>query len=105
MAEIPSHIKKLIQDYINELEINNFPIVKAFLFGSFAKGTNDEWSDIDVALVSPAFEGSRFLDKQKIRKIKAKVSFSISPYPFRPEDFDEINLFGKEILQTGIRID
>lgn len=104
MAEIPPEIKKTILDYIKELEANNFPIVQAFLFGSYARGTNDEWSDIDIALVSPAFEGSRFWDKQKIRKIKAKISFSISPFPFRPEDFDESNLFVKEILQTGIRI-
>lgn len=104
MAQIPTAIKKTILDYLKELEDNNFPIDEAILFGSYAKGTNTEWSDIDIAVISSAFEGNRFWDKQKIRQIKAKVDYSISPLPFRPEDFDESDLFVKEILETGIRI-
>lgn len=104
MAKVPSEIKNKLLKYIEELEANNFPITQAILFGSYAKGNYTEWSDIDVAIVSSAFEGRRFWDKQKIRKIKAKVDYSISPLPFRPEDFDESDLFVKEILETGIRI-
>lgn len=98
MAKIPTEIKNKLLKYIKELEANNIPITQAVLYGSYAKGTFNEWSDIDIALVSNAFEGKRFWDKQKIRKIKAKVDYSISPLPFRPEDFDESDLFVKEIL-------
>jgi len=34
----------------------------------------------------------------------AKVDYSISPLPYRPEDFDESDLFVKEIIKTGIQI-
>lgn len=104
MAEIPIKIIELIKKFIMELELNNFKIQKAILFGSYVNNSFNEWSDIDLALVSADFEGNRFNDRQKIRKIKAKVGFSISPFPFRPEDFDSSDLFVKEILKTGVQI-
>jgi hypothetical protein len=33
-----------------------------------------------------------------------KIDTSISPLPYRPEDFDESDFFVKEIIKTGIRI-
>ncbi|MDP1994123.1 MAG: nucleotidyltransferase domain-containing protein [Ignavibacteria bacterium] len=104
MVKVPVNITNTITSFIAALERNHFHIEQVFLFGSYAKGTFNEWSDIDIALVSNNFSGYRFLDKQKIRKIKASIDFSLSPLPFRPEDFDESNLFVKEILETGIRI-
>lgn len=31
---------------------------KAVLYGSHAKGTPDQWSDIDIIVVAPDFDGS-----------------------------------------------
>ncbi len=104
MVKIPGKILENIKKYISELEKNHYPIEIAILYGSYANGTYNEWSDIDVALVSEAFEGNRFLDKDKIRKFKMKIEPGISPLPYRPEDFDESDLFVKEIIRTGIRI-
>ncbi|MBM4175087.1 MAG: nucleotidyltransferase domain-containing protein [Ignavibacteria bacterium] len=104
MAEVPANIINVVKKFINELELNNFRIQKAVLFGSYANSSYNEWSDIDLALVSEDFEGNRFNDRQKIRKIKAKIDFSISPFPFRPEDFDLSDFFVQEIVRTGIEI-
>jgi predicted nucleotidyltransferase len=104
MDKVPIEIIEKIKNYIAELRKNNYPIKIAILYGSYAKGTFTEWSDIDVALVSEAFEGNRFWDKERIGKIKMKIDASISPLPYRPEDFDESDLFVKEIIKTGIRI-
>jgi uncharacterized protein len=104
MVEVPTEIKEKLYLFINKLDKSNFKISKAYLFGSYAKGTFNEWSDIDIALVSENFEGNRFVDKQKIRKIKASIDYDISPLPYRPEDFTEDDLFVKEIIETGIRI-
>ena len=104
MAEIPYQIKNLIEKYISALEKEDFHIEKAFLFGSYSKGKADEWSDIDIALVSKTFEGVRFSDRSKIRKITLSVSSDLSPLPFRPEDFTSENPFVREILEKGIRI-
>jgi predicted nucleotidyltransferase len=79
-------------------------VQKAILFGSYASGKYDEWSDIDLAIVSKDFVGNRFEDRNKIRKITLQVNSDISPMPYRPEDFIDSNYFVKEILETGIRI-
>lgn len=104
MAEIPNQIRKIIDKYIRQLEDNNIHIRKAILFGSYAKGKADDWSDIDIALVSESFEGDRFDDRGKIRKITLSVSSNLSPLPFRPEDFSPENPFVKEIIEKGINI-
>ncbi len=97
-------ILDIIKKFILALESNNIAINRAILFGSFAKGNYNEWSDIDVALVSDAFIGKRFLDKEKIRKFKLKTDYRLSPLPYRPEDFNESDYFVKEILSTGIEV-
>lgn len=105
MAEIPIKVKDKILRFIAELESNNFKIKKAFLFGSFANNNQDEWSDIDLALISDSFTGNRFEDKMKIHKFKAIVGWDISPMPFREEDFYNSYFARDEIIAKGIEID
>lgn len=97
-------VLKNLKGYVKILEENNFPIKKAYLFGSYAKGTFNDWSDIDVLLVSDAFEGVRFFDKEKIRKITLSYNSNISPLPYNTKDFDLTNLFIKDIVNSGIQI-
>ena len=104
MDKIPAKIQKLIKKYINALEKNNVPIRQAVLFGSYARGHAHDWSDIDIALVSDAFEGTRFRDRNKIRKITVGISSDLSPLPYRTNDFTPDDPFVKEILKTGINI-
>jgi len=104
MAQVPTTIIDKIKKYIKELEKNNIHIKTAILFGSYSNGNYNEWSDIDVALVSDNFEGIRFYDKEKIRRTTLDVDYRLSPLPYKIEDFDESNLFVKEILETGTRI-
>jgi predicted nucleotidyltransferase len=104
MVKISTEVIKKIKSFIKELERDNIHIKRAILFGSYAKGTFNEWSDIDVVLVSEDFEGISILDKEKTIPSLSKVDYDISPHPYRPEDFDESDLFVKEILETGIEI-
>jgi predicted nucleotidyltransferase len=46
-----------VRDYACEITTHGVHLRKVILFGSFAKGTQHEWSDIDVALVADEFEG------------------------------------------------
>ena len=69
MAEIPNHVRRIIAQYLTSLRDHGFQIQDAILFGSYASGQANQWSDIDLALVSSEFEGIRFADKNKIRKI------------------------------------
>lgn len=104
MAQLPAKVKNAIDNYLRALSRNNIPIKEAILFGSYARGNYQEWSDIDIALVSDIFVGNRINDKDKIRKITLSVSSEIEVIPFSPNDFNLQNPFAKEILKTGIRL-
>lgn len=104
MANIPNHVLSIIQQYLQALRTQGFQIQDAILFGSYARGNPHEWSDIDLAIVSHQFDGIRFVDKNKIRKITIAVSSDLEILPFRPQDFTPNNPLVKEILETGIRV-
>ena len=104
MAKIPIRVRRTIDRYIAALRENNIPINQAILFGSYAQGKYQKWSDIDIALVSDIFEGKRFEDRGKIRKINLSVSSDLEILPYRPEDFTPDDPFVKEIMETGVRI-
>ena len=104
MAEEQNIIDKKIHQFVFELKRIGINVEKAILFGSYAKGTYNEWSDIDLAVVSSDFKGIRIIDKENMVSAISAVDYDISPLPYRPEDFTEDDLFVKEILKTGIRI-
>ena len=98
-----SDINNLISKFVN-LVSDEFPIKSVYLFGSYAKGIAKEYSDIDLAVVSDKFEGSRFFDKEKLNKYILKTSIDLEIHPFRTVDFTEDNPFVKEIIQSGLKI-
>jgi predicted nucleotidyltransferase len=104
MAQLPAKVKNTIDSYLRALSRNNIPIKEAILFGSYARGNYQEWSDIDIALVSDIFVGNQIDDKDKIRKITLSISSEIEVIPFSPNDFNMQNPFVKEILTTGMRL-
>ena len=55
-ATIPDQIREVIDKYIRALEENHIHVRRAVLFGSYAGGRANEWSDIDIALVSESFD-------------------------------------------------
>jgi len=104
MAEIPNEIVKIIRNFLAEAEKDNIRILKAVLFGSYANGNWNKYSDIDLALVSEDFQGSPFYDSKRLFKSVLKSSTDIETHPFLPEEFNESNPFVYEILRTGIPI-
>ncbi len=104
MVKIPDKVKGIIDKYLEALKDNNIPVNQAILFGSYAKGNNGDWSDIDLALVSEVIEGVRIKDRGKIRLITLNVSSDIEVLPYSPKDFNTDDPFVKEIMETGIKI-
>jgi predicted nucleotidyltransferase len=104
MAEIPNKIVEIVKKYVREALIDNVRISQAVLFGSYAKGTNHEYSDIDIAVVSDDFEGNSFYDSRKLSHAMQRTSIDIETHPYRPEDFTTDNPFVREILEYGVRI-
>ncbi len=95
-----SDIRKLIV----ELEKENIRIERAILFGSRVRGTASEYSDIDVALVSPDFSGTRFLDNQRMIKATLRINTRLETHPFTREDFLDSPFVRDEILPYGIEV-
>lgn len=100
-AVIEDSVVDVVKKYIQELQKNGIAIQEAIIFGSYAKGSSKEGSDIDVALVSPAFTGDRFEDRRRIVPLRRKIDSRIEPIPFRPDDFQEGGNFIDEIKRTG----
>jgi predicted nucleotidyltransferase len=104
MAQVPDNIINLINEFLKKAKENNINISDAILFGSYASGSNNKYSDIDLAVVSEDFEGTRFYDNIKLMKTVLAVSSDIETHPYTPQDFNTSNPFVNEILKTGIRI-
>jgi len=85
MAQATTAIIEAIRRYVRVLEEQGIHVDDAFLFGSFAKGTARDESDIDVALISEAFSGNRFDDRHRIVPLRSAIDSRLEPMPFRPE--------------------
>ena len=83
---------------------NNYDCKQVFLFGSYARGTNREESDIDVAVILDEFEN--VMDMQlELMRLRRQIDSRIEPHPFREADFNVTNPIAHEILTYGQRID
>lgn len=56
---VESSIVNIIKRYLAALQVFGIHSQRAVLFGSFAKGTANEYSDIDLVVISPEFDVSR----------------------------------------------
>ena len=98
--EETAEVEKSISKYLKVVH-EKFPLEKAYLFGSFANGTADVDSDIDVALVSSSFSGNNFTDNVEAGVLTWGINTKIEAVAFRPEEFNEDNLLAAEILLSG----
>jgi uncharacterized protein len=81
----------------------HFTVQNAFLFGSFAKGTNHADSDIDIALVFEAVDDLFDLQIQ-LMQIRTNDDLMIEPHPFRMSEFHPSNPVVAEIAKNGIEL-
>jgi predicted nucleotidyltransferase len=75
---------------------------KIYLFGSYAKNTNREDSDIDVAIVVRKIDGDFFSINPLLWKLRRQVDDRIEPILIESE-FDDADFIG-EIQKSGIEI-
>jgi uncharacterized protein len=84
MAPIPAQIIELVKKFVDEASKDNIRISEAILFGSYAKGTYHDLSDIDIAVVSNDFDGVSFYDSQKLQDAMLRTSIDIETHPLPP---------------------
>lgn len=93
-----------IKEYVEALRENNIPVWRVYLYGSFAKGTYREDSDIDLAVFWNKAEIDGFDEDVQLLKLTRKVDLRIEPHSFARTDFDDPDPFVASILKTGERV-
>ncbi len=94
--------EKIAQEYVNEVK-KHIKVNRVMLYGSYANGTFDKESDLDIAIFSENFKDRKFVEvtafllslARKYRKI------CIEPVGFSNLDLVGDNPFIKEIVSTG----
>ena len=56
---VDSAIVSAVQRYLCAVSSEGIHARRAVLFGSLARGEADEWSDIDLVVIAPEFDGPR----------------------------------------------
>lgn len=100
--EINIDIINIVKEYKKEIS-KKFNVKAVYLFGSYAKGTNTEDSDIDVAIVLENYK-DRFDLRIELMILTQKVDLRIEPHPFKEKEFEEENPFIEEIKNTGLKV-
>ena len=98
-------VLETVRNYTHDIESHGVILRTVILYGSFAKGTHHEWSDIDVALVSDKFTGMPedhdLLPYIGIKKPYVRIEAKTYPTSYFYHGNDP---FIDEIIHTGIKI-
>jgi len=97
--------KKIVKSFVKKLRAENYPVSAAYLFGSYAKGKANKWSDIDTAIISPKFKNPFGKNYMKLWDFREEIDNRIEPHCFTEEDFKNLaDPMVYEIRKTGIRV-
>ena len=97
-------IMEIVQKYV-EIICKNYKIEAIILFGSYAKGTNNENSDIDIAIITDDFKNDIFDEELNLMKLRRNIDTRIEPHLIRIEDFKNAETpFIQEVIDTGIKV-
>ena len=97
-------LKKIINDVVHDLEAHKIRVHQIILYGSYAHGSPKEFSDVDIAVVSPSFTRKSTLKIQEdLAKVMSRYVSIVEPIGYSPEEFnkaDKTSFLG-EIKRTG----
>ena len=105
MAYEQAELARRLARYLARLR-EEVTVQKAILYGSYAYGIPDQWSDIDLVILSSDFQGVPLperLEKLAVLAWRAGVG-DIEPLGFTPEEFEtasEASFLG-EVRARGI---
>jgi len=93
----------IIEKYSQELN-RVISLSGVYIFGSYSKDNFNEFSDIDVLVVSPDFLDDPVEDMQLLMKHRRNVDRRIEPHPVTPEEFAKGNPFLDQIKKSLIQV-
>ena len=93
-----------VKSFIHDCKIAGLTFYKVFIFGSIAKDTIHEWSDIDLLLISDQFNDNIFENLKLYSRINIKYPI-IETHPYPTNYFIEGDSFIDEIMKKSIEIE
>ncbi len=102
MVKNKSDVEEIIRKFINELN-KYVTIDSVVLFGSWANGNPDQFSDIDLAIFSPDFGYHKLKELQFLSKIAWEIDTAIEAIPYSDKKLNDMNKasFCFNIIKTG----
>ena len=97
-------IDRITKNLINCLEDKNIRVRQLILFGSYANGKAKPYSDIDIAVISPFFEGKGILKRQELLgEAIYPLQEPIEALGYTPQEYKNAApaSFLAEIISTG----
>lgn len=94
--------KQLIRQFVTQVA-GEYPIDTIILYGSYARGWQRAWSDIDLAVISAAFDRCTARTWEHVRHLAQTISPHLDARPFGRKEFErhERGDFIHEIRRTG----
>lgn len=94
-------IREEVKNYADEVR-RQMPVDKVYLFGSYAKGTADELSDVDIAFFIRDFNGlTRFEIGMELLRLTHHYKAYLEPLVFPSSEISGNNPLINEIIITG----
>lgn len=91
-------------NYLSKLKESNIHFSEAWLFGSYAKGSQHENSDIDIAIVLDENVSVSFDTEIQLMLIRSGEETMIEPHAFSKEEFNQNIPIVKHIIDSGLKI-
>lgn len=96
---------KIAGQFVVDVVQSGIKIRKAYLYGSYDRNQQRNWSDIDIALVADNFSGVSFIDMLAFKKVITKEKYiPVQLKTYSTRDFKPDLFTNEEILKTGIEI-
>jgi len=79
-----------VQNYLKYVKQQGIPVSYGVLFGSYVKNKAHKWSDIDVLVVSPLFDGIQTAeDHERLWMFAARTDKRIEPIAVGEKQYKE----------------
>ncbi|PIS17866.1 hypothetical protein COT54_02335 [Candidatus Collierbacteria bacterium CG09_land_8_20_14_0_10_46_12] len=95
----------LVKEYAKVVNDHGIKTSQFIVFGSQAKGTAKDYSDIDLCVVSPTFGKNSHTEMVKLINLRGLRYSNIEPYPYHPKYLTvKLDPLASEIRKYGIPI-
>ena len=101
---IDGRIMEIVQKYVKKV-CEKYQIKAIILFGSYAKGTEHEDSDIDIAIITNDIKTDRFNEEINLMQLRWDIDLRIEPHIISVNDYENDETpFVVEVKNTGIKV-